>query len=157
MHSIWINISIWSGVAAWVIAQICKLFTFMIRERKFDYAFLFRLGGMPSSHTASSVACATSIGLRMGFGSSAFAVAFGLVAIIMVDAQTVRRAAGKQARLLNQMMDDLYRHKPFSQEKLVEFLGHTRIEVFIGLLLGVLVALGFHYMFPAWAAMANGF
>ncbi|MDD4117043.1 MAG: divergent PAP2 family protein, partial [Kiritimatiellae bacterium] len=124
---------------------------FIIRERKFDYGFLFRLGGMPSSHTASAAACATSVGLRSGFGSPVFALAAGLLALIMIDAQSVRRAAGVQARLLNQIAEDFYRNHKFSPDKLVEFLGHTRLEVLMGLLLGIVVALLVHGFFPEWA------
>ena len=139
------------AVASWLAAQFIKLLTFALREKKFDYGFLFRLGGMPSSHTASAAACATSIGLRTGFGSPIFALALGMLALIMIDAQSVRRAAGMQARLLNQMAEEFYRNHKFSPEKLVEFLGHTRLEVLMGLLLGVAIAVGVHAAFPAWA------
>ncbi len=145
------NISLVSAVTGWLLAQLIKLLNFIIRERKFDYGFLFRLGGMPSSHTASAAACATSVGLRSGFGSPVFALAAGLLALIMIDAQSVRRAAGVQARLLNQIAEDFYRNHKFSPEKLVEFLGHTRLEVLMGLLLGIVVALLVHGFFPEWA------
>jgi len=140
------------AVASWMAAQFIKLATFALRERKFDYGFLFRLGGMPSSHTASAAACATSVGLRSGWGSPVFAVAAGMLALIMIDAQSVRRAAGIQARLLNQMAEDFYRNHKFSPEKLVEFLGHTRLEVLMGALLGIGLALSVHGVFPVWAA-----
>ena len=146
------NATLVAAVASWLAAQLIKLFTFLIRERKFDYGFLFRLGGMPSSHTASAAACALSVGLRAGFGSPVFAVALGMLALIMIDAQSVRRAAGVQARLLNQMAEDFYRNHKFSPEKLVEFLGHTRMEVLMGALLGFAIALLIHGLFPAWAA-----
>ncbi len=146
------NVTLVAAVASWMIAQFIKLFTFLLREKKFDFAFLFRLGGMPSSHTASAAACAMSVGLRSGFGSPVFAVATGMLALIMIDAQSVRRAAGVQARLLNQMAEDFYRDHKFSPEKLVEFLGHTRLEVFMGALLGIAIALLVHGFFPVWAA-----
>ena len=139
------------AVASWLAAQFIKLALLLVRERRFDYGFLLRLGGMPSSHTASAAACATSIGLRTGFGSPIFALALGMLALIMIDAQSVRRAAGMQARLLNQMAEEFYRNHKFSPEKLVEFLGHTRLEVLMGLLLGVALAGGVHAAFPAWA------
>ena len=139
------------AVASWLAAQFIKLALFLVRERRFDYGFLLRLGGMPSSHSASAAACATSIGLRTGFGSPIFALALGMLALIMIDAQSVRRAAGMQARLLNQMAEEFYRNHKFSPEKLVEFLGHTRLEVLMGLLLGVALAGGVHAAFPAWA------
>ena len=146
------NVTLVAAVASWLVAQFIKLFTFAIRERRFDYGFLFRLGGMPSSHTASAAACAMSVGLRSGFGSTVFAVALGMLALIMIDASSVRRAAGVQARLLNQMAEEFYRNHKFSPEKLVEFLGHTRLEVLMGALLGIAMALLAHGLFPAWAA-----
>ncbi len=146
------NATLVVAVASWLVAQFIKLATFLIRERKFDYGFLFRLGGMPSSHTASAAACAVSVGLRSGFGSPVFAVALGMLALIMIDAQSVRRAAGAQARLLNQMAEEFYRNHKFSPEKLVEFLGHTRLEVLMGALLGMAIALLVHGLFPGWAA-----
>ena len=146
------NITLWAAVAGWLAAQFIKLATYAIRERKFDYGFLFRLGGMPSSHSSSAAACAMSVGLRTGFGSPVISVALGMLALIMIDAQSVRRAAGQQARLLNQMAEEFYRHHKFSPEKLVEFLGHTRMEVLLGALLGIAIALLMHGYFPEWAA-----
>ena len=152
LHDFINNVTLVVAVASWLVAQFIKLFTFAIREKKFDYGFLFRLGGMPSSHTASAAACATSVGLREGMGSATFAVAVGMLALIMIDAQSVRRAAGVQARLLNQMAEDFYRDHKFSPEKLVEFLGHTRMEVFLGALLGIAIASLIHGYFPVWAS-----
>lgn len=146
------NATLVAAVVGWMVAQFIKLLTFVVRERKFDYGFLFRLGGMPSSHTAASAACAVSVGLRSGFGSPVFAVATGMLALIMIDAQSVRRAAGVQARLLNQMAEEFYRNHKFSPEKLVEFLGHTRLEVVMGAVLGMAIALLVHGLFPVWAA-----
>lgn len=146
------NATLVVAVASWLAAQFIKLFTFMAREKRFDFGFLFRLGGMPSSHTASAAACAMSVGLRTGFGSAVFAVATGMLALIMIDAQSVRRAAGVQARLLNQMAEEFYKNHKVSPEKLVEFLGHTRMEVLAGAGLGIAIALAVHRLFPAWAA-----
>lgn len=142
------NLPLVAAVAGWLVAQLIKLLNFIVREHKFDYGFFFRLGGMPSSHTASAAACATSVGLCSGFGSSVFAVAAGLLALIMIDAQSVRHAAGAQARLLNQIAEEFYRHHKFSPEKLVEFLGHTRLEVLMGAMLGIVIALLVHGYFP---------
>jgi acid phosphatase family membrane protein YuiD len=152
-HDLISNVTVVVALASWLAAQFIKLITFAIRERKFDYGFLFRLGGMPSSHTASAAACATSVGLRAGFGSALFALSLGLVVLIMIDAQSVRRAAGAQARLLNQIAEEFYRHHKFSPEKLVEFLGHTRMEVLPGAVLGVVVALAGLGFFPNWAGL----
>ena len=142
------NLPLVAAVAGWLVAQLIKLLNFIVTEHKFDYGFFFRLGGMPSSHTSSAAACATSVGLCSGFGSSVFAVAAGLLALITIDAQSVRRAAGVQARLLNQIAEEFYRNHKFSPEKLVEFLGHTRLEVLMGALLGIMIALLVHGYFP---------
>lgn len=134
------NPTIWSGVAAWSFAQIAKLLVTMHRTHRFDHGFLLRLGGMPSSHSAAMVAVATSVGLRVGFDSAMFAVALAIALIVMVDAQSVRRAAGQQARLVNQIVQELFKEHHFSQHKLAELLGHTRLEVLLGALLGIVTA-----------------
>lgn len=137
----YLNTPIWAGIAAWFIAQFIKLFIHIARTQQFDPAFLFRLGGMPSSHSAAVSAVAASIGLLCGFGSPIFGVAFALAAIVMIDAQSVRRAAGLQARLVNQIAEEFFKSHRFSQQKLVELLGHTRLEVLLGMLLGVVTAM----------------
>ncbi|MDR0993329.1 MAG: divergent PAP2 family protein [Verrucomicrobiota bacterium] len=151
-HAIAHNISLIAALVAWLTAQLIKLMVYVLRERKFDYGFMLRLGGMPSSHTASAAACAVSVGMRTGFDSAIFTVAVGMLALIMIDAQSVRYAAGQQARLLNQMAEEFYRNHKFSPEKLVEFLGHTRLEVLAGAMLGLVVALVTHHYAGAWAA-----
>lgn len=146
------NLPLIASGCAWMVAQLIKLAIYMVRERKFDYGFMLRLGGMPSSHSAASAAGAASIGMLTGFDSPAFTLAAGLMAMIMVDAQSVRYAAGQQAKLLNQMAEEFYRDHKFSPEKLVEFLGHTRLEVLAGAVLGVLTALGAQWAWGDWAA-----
>lgn len=143
------NPTIWSGIAAWILAQVAKLCIHIWRTHTFDPAFLLRLGGMPSSHSASMMAVATSVGLRVGWDSPLFAVALGVALIVMVDAQTVRRAAGQQARLVNQIVDELFKEHRLSQQKLVELLGHTRMEVLLGGLLGIVTALLVHGLLKA--------
>lgn len=138
------NPTIWSGFVAWLLAQCIKLILHVFRTRRFDPAFLLRLGGMPSSHAATVAAVALSVGLRTDFEGPLFAVALTLALVVMVDAQSVRRAAGEQARLLNQIVDELFREHHFSQQKLVELLGHTPLEVLLGVALGVVTTLLVH-------------
>ena len=138
------NVTIWAGLSAWFVAQFIKLFIHFVKTHKYDPAFMFRLGGMPSSHSAAVSAVATSIGITCGFGSSLFAVSLALAAIVMIDAQTVRRAAGQQARVVNQIVDELFKTHRFPQHKLGELLGHTRVEVLLGMLLGIVTALLAH-------------
>lgn len=138
------NISIWSAVAAWTVAQGIKFLICLIREKRMDFTYFISTGGMPSAHSASSCGLATSIGLRTGFASPVFAVSLLFATIVMFDAQSVRRAAGHQARLLNQIVDELFNQHHLSQQKLAELLGHTRVEVFAGMMIGILTALGVH-------------
>ena len=143
------NVTVIAALAGYLAAQLIKLITVMIRERRFDFKFLVRLGGMPSSHAATAAACAMSVGLRAGFDSAVFAVAFGILALVMIDAQSVRRAAGAQARLLNRLSEEFYRKHGAPPEKLTEALGHSRTEVLVGAVLGLAVAWLTHQVFPA--------
>lgn len=149
VHHWYENLTFWVGWAAWLAAQLAKLGRHVYQTHRFDPAFLFRLGGMPSSHSALVAAVATSVGLRAGFDSALFVVALTLAAVVMIDAQSVRRAAGQQARILNQIVDELFKTHHFSQQKLAEFLGHTRLEVVLGTLIGVGTALLMHAWFPS--------
>jgi acid phosphatase family membrane protein YuiD len=138
------NISIWSGLLAWFIAQAIKLTTNWWQTREIDFRYFVSTGGMPSAHSAAVCALATSVGIRSGLDSTVFAVALAFATIVMFDAQSVRRAAGLQARILNQIVAEIFKEHHLSKQKLAELLGHTRIEVFFGLMLGVLVALALH-------------
>ena len=138
------NHVLWTGVAAWFIAQSIKVFVGVIRERRFNFRWFVGTGGMPSPHTASISALATAIGMAYGFDSATFALAVGFAFVVSFDAQGVRRSSGKQAILLNKMLDDIYWKKQFDEMKLKEFLGHTPVEVFAGVALGIVVALLFY-------------
>jgi len=131
------NPSFWSPFCAWLTAQVIKVVINYRATRQIDFRYLSSLGGMPSAHSATVCALATSVGLNAGFQSQVFMSIFIMALIVMFDASTVRRAAGLQARLLNDMVQELFKEHRFSERKLVELLGHTRREVFIGLLLGV--------------------
>ena len=138
------NETFWAGVAGWMVAQMAKGLGSLVEKRRIDASLLLQLGGMPSSHSASVSAVAISIGLRCGFDSAVAAIAIAFAAIVMIDAQSVRRAAGEQARLLNQIIDELFKEHRLSQEKLAELLGHTRLEVALGMVMGILIALLIH-------------
>jgi acid phosphatase family membrane protein YuiD len=84
---------------------------------------------------------ATAIGLETGWSSPVFLLSLGMALVIMSDAAGVRRAAGQQAKILNEIMDDLYSSRPFPQKRLKELLGHTPVQVFVGAFLGIGVAL----------------
>ncbi len=126
----------------WLTAQIFKIFTGVFKLRTFSVTELFfGTGGMPSSHSASVVALAVACGLQYGLDSGYFAVAALLCIIVMRDATGVRRETGKQARVLNRIMRDLFspaQHDHFN-ENLKELVGHTPLQVFVGALLGAIV------------------
>ncbi len=134
----------WSTFSAWAIAQFLKVLLGVFRERRFDFKWLVRSGGMPSSHVSLSMCLTTSMGLYYGFDSGLFAMAFGFAVITMFDAQGVRRHSGRQAAALNRILDDVYAHKGIQEAPLKEFLGHTPVEVYVGGALGVLVAFLFY-------------
>ncbi len=139
------NRVLWVGVLCWFAAQFMKIILTAVIERRWDFSrLLFGHGGMPSSHSAMVCGMATAVGIARGFYSVEFAVCTLMAFIVMTDATGVRRAAGKQAAVLNKIVQDLIEAGEWpSTEKLKEMLGHTPFQVIIGALLGVLVALLF--------------
>lgn len=135
------HVALWAGAAGWLVAQVTKMIICLVQSRRLDFRYLVSTGGMPSAHSALSTAVATAIGLTEGFDSALFAVGFFFAAIVMFDAQTVRAAAGRQAKLLNQIVDELFKEHHLSENKLKELLGHTRLEVFFGMLTGIVSAM----------------
>ncbi|MDD4940150.1 MAG: divergent PAP2 family protein [Candidatus Omnitrophica bacterium] len=129
---------------AWVIAQALKVTIGVIRQKRFDFRWLIGTGGMPSSHAAGASCLATILGLEYGFNSPYFALAASFAIVVMFDAQGVRRSTGKQARILNKIMDDVYWHGKASEGRLRELIGHTPIEVLAGALLGAAIAFWMH-------------
>ncbi len=130
------------AVLACLMAQGLKLAIEMLKNGKVKFGYLVTTGGMPSSHSALVGALACGIGQTVGWSSPEFAIACLFAVIVMYDAAGVRQAAGKQAKIINQLLDELFQeHKEFNQERLKELLGHTPFQVLIGLLLGVSVSL----------------
>lgn len=128
---------------AWFIAQGLKVLFGVLREKRFDFRWFVGTGGMPSSHAAVVSALTTAVGLHTGFTSPSFYIAFVFTIVVLFDAQGVRRASGKQAEILNKILDDIYWKKKIQEERLKELIGHTPIEVFTGAMLGIFVALIF--------------
>jgi acid phosphatase family membrane protein YuiD len=95
---------------------------------------------MPSSHAAGATCLATSIGFEYGFNSVYFALAASFAIVVMFDAQGVRHATGKQARILNKILEDIYWQGKIQENRLRELVGHTPVEVIVGFLLGVIIA-----------------
>lgn len=128
------------ALLAWAIAQFFKIISWAFVSREWNFRRLVEPGGMPSSHSAFVTSLATGIGLREGFHSTLFALATVFALIVMYDASGVRRAAGKQARVLNAIIEDLNRRQ-LHPERLRELLGHTPFEVIVGALLGIILAI----------------
>jgi len=124
-----------------LIAQTIKVFVGILREKKFDFRWFIGTGGMPSSHVTGASCLATAIGLEYGFSSVHFALAASFALVVMFDAQGVRRATGRQARILNKITEDIYWRGRIDEEKLRELIGHTPVEVITGFFLGVVIAL----------------
>lgn len=130
------------SLLACVLAQLLKLIVELVRHGKVTFRTLVTTGGMPSAHSALVTALATGIGQTLGWASGDFAIAFIFAIIVMYDAAGVRQAAGKQARILNQIVDELFSgdHAQFNEERLKELLGHTPVQVIAGSALGIAVS-----------------
>jgi len=129
-----------TSLTAWAIAQVLKLVTWAVSAREWNFKRLVEPGGMPSSHSAFVTALAAAVGMQVGFDSVLFALSAAFALVVMYDASGVRRAAGKQAKVLNAILEDLNRRE-LHPERLRELLGHTPFEVLMGALLGSLVAI----------------
>lgn len=129
-----------AALIAWGIAQALKVPIEYISTHKVNWVLLLRAGGMPSSHSALVTAAAHSIGLFMGFNTGLFALAIVLAMVVIYDATGIRRQAGKHAELINAMLRDLATGHMVQQEQLKEVLGHTPLQAFGGVALGLIVA-----------------
>ena len=137
MGSFFINVYLWIAVETWLIAQIIKVINDLIVYKKLNMRRLWGSGGMPSSHAATVMSLTTVVGIINGWDSAIFAVSFIFAIVVMYDAAGVRRAAGKQAKIINQMIEE---KGVKMKERLTELLGHTPFEVFMGALLGIVNA-----------------
>lgn len=128
------------ALIACIVAQILKLTIEFIRHGKVNFRTLVETGGMPSAHSALVTALAFGVGQSVGWETPEFAIAIIFAVIVMYDATGVRQAAGKQARLLNQIVDELFRDSSLNEDRLKELLGHTPVQVFAGSLLGAAIS-----------------
>ncbi|PMC40617.1 hypothetical protein CJ195_02565 [Bacillus sp. UMB0899] len=152
------NFPLLASLAAIFFAQFVKVPIYFIVSRKLDWTLITSTGGMPSSHSAAVTALSTGVALDHGLDSSIFAISAVFAIITMFDATGVRRHAGEQATVLNQLVLDFNKFveeakvwpkkaEQDKQKKLKELLGHQPIEVFFGGLTGILLALLLHYIF----------
>ncbi|HHW70064.1 MAG TPA: divergent PAP2 family protein [Clostridiales bacterium] len=128
------------SICAWLIAQTLKVILTLLLNRRLDIRRFVGSGGMPSAHSAFVVSMATSIGQVYGYNSSMFALSTAFALVVMYDAAGVRRAAGRQAVVLNEIVDILQTKRKISERKLKELIGHTPVEVIVGALLGIMVS-----------------
>lgn len=125
----------------WICIQTFKVFYDLIVTKKFNFKRIMGAGGMPSSHSAVVTGLATMIGKSQGIDSPIFALAVVFAFVVMYDAAGIRRAAGKQAKLLNKIIETPGLSGVQVSEKLVEVLGHTPTQVIVGAVIGILVGL----------------
>ncbi len=128
-------------LVAWAIAQASKVILTSLRQRRLNLRVLAETGGMPSSHAAIVMGMTTAVGKHAGVSSAAFAIALIFSFVVMYDAAGLRRAAGRQAAILNRLVEDLVHMRGMQEQKLRELLGHTPVEVVVGALLGIGVGL----------------
>jgi uncharacterized protein len=128
-------------LVAWSIAQTAKVILYSVREGRLNLRVLAVTGGMPSSHSAIVMGMTTAVGKYSGVTSAEFAIAIIFSFVVMYDAAGLRRAAGRQAAVLNRLVEDLVHMRGVQEQKLRELLGHTPVEVLVGAILGVAAGL----------------
>ena len=132
------------ALLGWFIAQVLKVVVCLIKEKKIKLWMLVSSGGMPSSHSATVCALATACAKIEGTGSTVFAIATMFAFIVMYDAAGVRRAVGQQAKILNRIIDDLFAGKTDGiNSDLKELIGHTKLQVLMGAILGIAIGIIF--------------
>ena len=137
------NKYIYVPIILWFTIQTFKLIYDLVTTKKFNFRRILGAGGMPSSHSAVVVSIATLIGKNYGVDSAFFALALIFACVVMYDACGVRRAAGKQAKVLNELVNTPGLSSVEVQGKLQEALGHTPIQVFVGATIGLIAGLVF--------------
>ena len=128
-------------IVAWTICQIAKVTLTSIRQQRLNLRVLAETGGMPSSHSAIVAGLAAAVGKYSHLDSPEFAIALIFSFVVMYDAAGLRRAAGRQAAILNRLVEDLVHMRGVQEPMLRELLGHTPVEVLVGAVIGVAVGL----------------
>ncbi|MGD2279042.1 MAG: divergent PAP2 family protein [Candidatus Omnitrophota bacterium] len=123
----------------WFTAQVIKVIIGILVEKRFNFKWFVGTGGMPSSHSAGVAALATAVGIQEGVGSAIFVVALMFAIVVIFDAQGVRRSTGKQAEILNKILEDIYWKKKIQEDRLKELIGHTPVQVIAGIGVGLAV------------------
>ena len=143
MPELFSNGPLWTAIAATLVAQVFKVLLVAATERRWAFERMLETGGMPSSHSAAVSALAVSIGIHYGWDSPFFAIAAISGGIVMYDATGIRRAAGMQAQMINDLVEELAHlfDEGFQPQALKTLLGHTYPQVVVGGILGIATAL----------------
>ena len=132
-----------TGIVAWTISQVLKTIINLVVNKEFSIERLFGDGGIPSSHSATVTSVAIAVALTTGWDSVEFAIAFILAVIVMHDARGVRLETGKQAKVINDLTEFIEAMAGTDltpEDKLKELVGHTPLQVFSGMVLGIIIA-----------------
>jgi len=137
-----------TAIASWCVAQVLKVIINAIINKKLDFERLFGDGGMPSGHSATVTSMATITALLYGLGSFEFAVTAILAIIVCHDARGVRQETGKQALVLYELIEafEALSQADLPEVKLKKFVGHTPIQVLVGVALGIANACFMYYV-----------
>ena len=148
LYALFTNKFLVVGIASWMIAQVLKVIIHAIAYRKIEIERLFGDGGMPSGHSATVASVATMAGLCFGVGSFEFALSTILAIIVCHDAKGVRLETGKQAMIINEIVDavNILTKKDLPEVKLKEFVGHTPMQVGAGVVIGILNATVMYFL-----------
>lgn len=138
--------SFWIALIVGFLVQAFKGFHHYFATGRWNVRRFVETGGMPSSHSAAVAALSTSVGIQTGFTSVLFGVTLYFSLVVMYDAAGLRRAAGRQAAILNRLIEEHFAHPESETHRLMELLGHTPFEVLMGAILGVLSAVLWHWI-----------
>jgi len=141
LQEIFTNKCLYIPFALWFLIQTYKVIYDLIKTKKFNFKRIMGAGGMPSSHSAVVTSLAVLVGKTEGFASPIFAISVIFAFIVMYDAAGVRRAAGKQAKLLNKIVETPGLSGVEVSERLVEVLGHSPIQVIVGAIIGIVAGI----------------
>ena len=141
------NFTLMAVTVSWFLAQFIKVIIYRYQEGHWNFLHFFEAGGMPSAHSASVTSLTISVALTNGVATPLFTASLVFALIVMYDATGVRRAAGKQAEILNKIVDDIYSSGRVKVEKLKEILGHDPIEVVAGATLATVITLLVYWIY----------
>lgn len=141
MRALLSNAALWLPLSVAFGVQLYKMLAFWVQTGRIDFKVLAQAGGMPSSHSAMVCSLITAIGYQYGLDSGLFAIAVVLAVIVMYDARGVRQESGKQARVINQILQTFFSGHPLTDAQLKELIGHTTLQVIVGGIIGVIYTL----------------